>query len=91
MLIMHNLHDVKLNYIFIVKTLYKAKGSIVAYLMELLLHRDLFSTVSLFQAGFGLKGITLSLAHMTDEEYAVKETKVFFFDFSCMLQLQIGE
>lgn len=85
MFIMYNLYDVKLNYIFIVKIFYKVKGFIVVYLMEFLLYRDLFSIVSLFQVGFGLKGIILFFVYMIDEEYVVKEIKVFFFDFFCML------
>lgn len=33
MLLMHNLQDAKLNYIFLVKIRHKAKGSIVVYVM----------------------------------------------------------
>lgn len=43
---MHNLHNASLNYIFIVKILYKAKGSIVAYVLKILWFPDLFNRVS---------------------------------------------
>lgn len=88
MLIIHYLHNISLNYIFIVKILYKAKGSIVAYVLKVLWFPDLFNIVSLFQTGFSLTGITLSWAYMIDEEdYTVKENTTLFFDFSCALKL----
>ena len=60
MLLMHNLHDVNLNHIFIVEILYKANGFIAAYIMEVLSFHDLFRIVNLLQAEFGLMGTTLS-------------------------------
>lgn len=60
MLLMHNLHDVNLNHIFIVEILSMAKSSILAYIMEVLSFHDLFRIVSLLEAGFGLTGTTLS-------------------------------
>ena len=58
---MHNLTNAKLKYIFIVKIIHKAKGSIFAYVMQVLQFPDLFNIVSLFQAGFSLKTRTFPL------------------------------
>lgn len=54
MLIMHTLQYAKLDYIFIVKILYRVKGSIVVYVMEVLWFPNLLNLISLFQVGFDL-------------------------------------
>ena len=77
MLIMHTLQYAKLDYIFIVKILYKVKASIVVYVTEVLWFPNLFNLISLFQVGFGLQGNILSPAHKTDEDYTVTETTIF--------------
>lgn len=91
MLIMHTLQYAKLDYIFIVKILYRIKGSIVVYVMEVLRFPNLFNLISLFQVGFDLQGTILSPAHKTDEDYTVTETTIFSFICFCSLQLQLGE
>lgn len=89
MLIMHNLRDVKLDY-FIVKILYEGKGSITAYVMEVLWFPDLLNIVGLFQAGFDLKEATLPSACVMMKATLLQKLQFLSFGFCVCVCVHYG-